>query len=186
MDAASAVRVTLVRPPLGSVERWYAVHTRSNFEKRIATELSAKGIETFVPSYQEVHQWKDRKQKLEVPLFAGYVFTRFADQAETRIAVLRTTGVARILGGVGTIEPVPDHEIEAVRSLMQYNVACYPCPILREGAWVRVIRGALTGAEGLLVRIKNQTRLVVSVTLLSRSVSAEIDARDVEPMQKPD
>jgi transcription antitermination factor NusG len=174
------------RPPLRSAVRWYAVHTRSNFEKRVSTELSAKGIETFVPSYQEVHQWKDRKQKVEVPLFAGYVFTRFADRAETRIAVLRTAGVARILGGVGTIEPVPDHEIEAVRSLLAANVSCYACPILREGAWVRVIRGALAGAEGLLVRIKSQTRLVVSVTLLSRSVAAEIDAGDVQPIQKPD
>jgi transcription antitermination factor NusG len=166
-----------------SADKWYAVHTRSNFEKRIADELSAKGLESYLPSYEELHQWKDRKKKVDLPLFPGYVFTRFYDCPEARIAVLRTAGVVRILGQSGGIEPVPEQEIEGVRSVLGSKLPCYAHPLLREGAWVRVRRGALQGVEGLLVRLKNQTRLVVSVTLLSRSVAAEIDAADVEPIQ---
>ncbi len=166
-------------------DRWYAVHTRSNFEKRIAEELSAKGIENYVPSYQEVRQWKDRKQKLDLPLFPGYLFTRFYDCPEARIAVLRTAGVVRILGQSGAIEAVPQHEIETVRSLLRSALPCYTHPFLRVGERVRVRKGALRGVEGFLVRVKNETRLVVSVALLSRSIAAEIDARDVERIQEP-
>jgi transcription antitermination factor NusG len=164
---------------------WYAVHTRSNFEARVAADLRGKGIEQFVPCNEEMHQWKDRKKKLEVPLFPGYVFTRFQDCPEARISVLRTNGVVRILGNGGAIEPIPENEIAAVHTILAARVGCYPHAYLREGSPVRVIRGALTGLEGLLVKMKNQARLVVSVNLLSRSVAAEVDSRDIEPIRTP-
>ena len=170
---------------LSGAIQWYAIHTRSNFEKRVADELSAKGIENYLASYEEMHQWKDRKQKVDLPLFPGYVFTRFYDCPEARIAVLRTAGVVRILGQSSGIEAVPEHELETVRSILRSKLPCYAHPFLREGSWVRVRRGALRGMEGLLVRVKNQTRLVVSISLLSQSVAAEVDAGDVEPIQKP-
>lgn len=164
---------------------WYAVHTRSNFESRVAADLEGKGLQPFFPCREEVHQWKDRKKKIAVPLFPGYVFTRFEDCPEARVGVLRTDGVVRILGQGAAIEPVPEHEITAVRSILASRVSCSLHPLLTEGMPVRVIRGALAGLDGLLVKIKNQTRLVVSVTLLSRSVAAEVDARDIETIRHP-
>src|SRR5260370_35984097 len=139
-------------------DRWYAVHTRSNFEKRIAEELSAKGIENYVPSYQEVRQWKDRKQKLDLPLFPGYLFTRFYDCPEARIAGLRTAGVVRILGQSGAIDAVPQHEIETVRALLRSALPCYTHPFLRAGDRVRVRKAAPSGVGGVRVHVRTETR----------------------------
>ena len=167
---------------------WYAVHTRSNFEKRVVTELAAKRVETYLPVFQQVHQWKDRKKLIEAPVFRGYIFARFADGSRPRLDILRTAGTVRILGPGERIEPVPDVEIESIRRLLKANVNCFAHPFLREGAWVRVKRGALKELEGLLVRVKSETRLVLSVTLLSQSVATEVDISDVEvvrPARKP-
>lgn len=162
--------------------RWYAVHTRSNFEQRVAGELGSKGLEICFPAYEEIHQWKDRKRKVAVPLFPGYLFVRFANSPELRLQVLKTARVVRILGNGGGIEAVPDEEIEAVQGLLRSNVACHAHPFLREGVRVRVKRGALKDLEGTLVRFKNRARLVISVALIAQSVAAEVDIRDVEPV----
>ena len=160
---------------------WYAVHTRSNFEPRVSGELTLKGFESYLPVFQELHRWKDRTKLLDVPVFRSYVFARFEDNSESRLAVLRCQGAARILGARDSITPVPEEEIEAVRRMLSAAAArCLAHPLLRDGAWVRVKRGPLKNLEGLLVRAKNQTRLVVSVTLLSQSVSTEVGVGDVE------
>ena len=161
---------------------WYAIHTRSNYEQRVAGELARKGFESFLPAYHETHQWQDRKKIVAVPLFPGYVFVRFADSQGLRMPVLHTTGVVRILGTGGVIEAVPDEEIDAVQRLLNSNVRCHAHPFLREGVRVRVKRGALQDLEGTLVRFKNQARLVISVALIAQSVAAEVDIRDVEPV----
>jgi transcription antitermination factor NusG len=158
---------------------WYAVHVRSNFEKKVAGELAAKGLESYLPSVTEVHNWKDRKKVIDVPLFPGYVFTRFCDTPASRLAVLRTAGTARILGCQDSIEAIPDYEIESIQRLLWANVPLLIHPLLQEGSVVRILRGPLRDLEGLLVRIKNQARLVLSVELLSRSVSTEVNVRDV-------
>lgn len=169
----------------GSVAaRWYAVQTRSRFEQVVRAELSVKGVENYFATYQELHQWKDRKKLVEVPLFSGYVFVRFQDEDEALLQILRTTGVVRILGAAG-IEPIPDEEIDSIRRLLRSANRCFPHPFIREGAWVRVRRGVLAGIEGRLVRVKSQARLVLSVDLLSQSVATEVDARDVEPAREP-
>jgi len=160
--------------------RWYAIHTRSRFEKVVAAHLSAKAVENYLPSFEEVHQWRDRKKKVEMPAFPGYVFARFADGGAARLKVLKTPGAVRILGGEDGIEAVPDREIDAIRRLFRSSAPCFSHPFLREGAWVRVRRGPLQGLEGLLVRAKNRDRLVLSIDLLSQSVATEIDASDVE------
>lgn len=170
----AAQAVALTRP------RWYAVYTRSNFEKRVAAELDARPIENYLPLVSEWHQWKDRKKLVEAPVFAGYVFARFADSPQNRLRVLQTAGTVRILGQREQIEPIPDREIESIQRLLKANVPCFAHPFLREGAWVRVKRGALKDLEGLLVRVKSKTRLVLSITLLSQSVATEIDISDVE------
>ncbi len=169
--------------------RWYALYTRSNFERRVAEELTAKSLENFLPVFQQLHQWKDRKKWVDVPVFPGYVFAHFRDTPKTRLQVLRTTGTVRILGQAERIEPIPEAEIEAIRRLLKSNVPCFAHPFLREGAWVRVKRGALKNVEGLLVRVKSHTRLVLSISLLSQSVATEIDVADVEvlrPAKRPE
>ena len=167
----------LHRQPLS---RWYAVYTRSNFEKRVAKELGIKLVESYLPVVEQLHQWKDRKKLVEMPVFPGYVFARFRDCSSTRLNVLRTPGTVRILGQGDQIEPVADVEIESIQRLLKADVSCFVHPFLREGAWVRVKRGALKDVEGLLVRMKSKTRLVLSISLLSQSVATEIDISDVE------
>ncbi len=162
---------------------WYALHVRSNFEKRVVGELAAKGMESYLPAVKEIHGWTDRKKLIDVPLFPGYVFTRFYDTPSNRVTVLRTTGTARILGFSDSIEAIPNTEIEAIQRLLQINAPLLTHPLLREGSLVRIRRGPLKDLEGLLVRIKSQARLVLSVQLLSRSVSTEVDVRDVEPVR---
>ena len=160
---------------------WYAIQTRSRFEKAVRTELTSRGIENYLAEFTEIHQWKDRKKAVTMPLFPGYVFARFGAAERARGEVLRTNGVVRILGIGCVMEPIPSTEIESIRQLLLSGNQCYSYPFVREGAWVRVRRGPLTGVEGRLVQIKSQTRLVLSINLLSRSVATEMDARDVEP-----
>jgi transcription antitermination factor NusG len=176
-----------VASPVFSLQRaetpkWYALHTRSNFERQVSAELGTKHIETYYPSYEEVHQWKDRKKLVAVPLFPGYVFVRFANLPAPRQSVLQTRGVVSVLGSHGEIEPIPDEEIESVQRLLSARVACYGHPFLREGMRVRVRRGPLRDLEGFLVRIKNQSRLVISINLISQSVATEVDSNIVEPV----
>jgi transcription antitermination factor NusG len=180
VNAAGTRRGWLARPVAAAPLCWYAVYTRSNFEKRVAANLAAKGVESYLPVVQQLHQWKDRKKMVDLPVFPGYVFVRFRDTATTRLGVLRTAGTVRILGQEDRIEPVPEWEIESIRRLLKANVPCFAHPFLREGAWVRVKRGPLKDLEGLLVRVKSKTRLVLSVALLSQSVATEIDVSDVE------
>jgi transcription antitermination factor NusG len=170
---------------MSEILNWYAVRTRSNCEKKVSAILTEKGIENYLPAFQEVHQWKDRKRLIELPVFPGYLFASIVDSREARLAILRIDGVVNILGQAERIEPVPDHEIQAVRQLLESRTHCYAHPLLREGAWVRVRHGALKGLEGLLLRVKNQTRLVLSITLLSQSVSTEMDASDVQFLRLP-
>jgi transcription antitermination factor NusG len=166
-------------------ERWYAVQTRSRFEKVVRAELMEQGIEQYLAVFEDVHQWKDREKVVELPLFSGYIFVRFQDVEAARLRVLRTNGVVRILGAGGAIEPIPSKEIDSIRQLLLSGNGCHPHPFIREGCWVRVRRGVLAGVEGRLVRVKSQTRLVLSINLLSRSVATEVDTRDVEPMLEP-
>jgi transcription antitermination factor NusG len=159
---------------------WYAIHTRSNFEQRIASELSLKGIDNFLPAYQEVHQWKQRKKVIAVPLFPGYVFVSLDNSPAARLTVLQTTGVVRILGNANESEPVPHEELEALRRIVESGQRCYSHPFLREGMRVRIRRGVLKGFEGTLSRFKNKMRVVTSVTLLCQSAAVEVDAHDLE------
>ena len=107
---------------------WYAIHTRSNCEKRISSLLAETGIESYLPAFQEIRQWRDRKKVLDVPIFPGYVFARFADSGASRVAVSRTEGVVRILGTADRIEVVPDEEIEGLRLVLNSSGRCMAHP----------------------------------------------------------
>ncbi len=163
-----------------SEPRWYAVQTRSRFEKVVSAELGSKGVENYLPLNEEFHHWQDRKKLVHQPIFPGYVFARFVDHHSARLAVLRSNGAVRILGSGGSLESVTDTEIVSIQRLLQSGKQFCSNPFLREGSWVRVRRGPLKGIEGLLVQMKNRSRLVLSVNLLSQSVATEVDSCDVE------
>jgi transcription antitermination factor NusG len=169
-------------PQASGRPRWYAIQTRSNFEKAVDRELRSKEIHCYLPVLQEVHRWKDREKLIERPLFPGYVFASFADERAVRLQVMCTNGAVRILGGATAIEPIPESEIANVRRLLASGEGAFAHPYLREGCRVRVKRGPLKGVEGILERFSSRARLVLSIELLSRSVATEIEIRDVEPV----
>ena len=166
-------------------EMWYAVHTRSRFEKKVASEIAAKNIEQYLPLYRELHAWKDRRKEVDLPLFPGYVFVRMLDTMENRLAVLRTAGAVRVLGTGDSLDPIPDHEVEGIQRLLRSSLPFCVHPFLREGSRVRVRRGPLEGVEGFLTRVKTQNRLVLTVDMLARSVATEVGLSDVEVVGGP-
>lgn len=168
--------------PQNEDAKWYAIHTRSNFEARCEEELRLKGLEPYLPAFEEVHEWKDRRSKVRVPLFPSYVFARIADTADARIRVLRSAGVVRILGAGSAIEPVPEEELDSIRRLLASGRRCIGHPGLLPGVRVEVVTGPLRGVEGTLIKVRNEARLQCSVEMLGRSVSIEIDTRDLRPV----
>ena len=138
-----------------------------------------------MPAFCEVHRWKDRKKTVEIPYFPCYSFIRIEDTPEERLAVLRTAGTVRILGSAAEIEPIPELEIERLQRLVDSNLSAYAHPFLKEGSTVRVKSGPLQGIEGLLIQVKKQHRLLLSLNLLARSVATEIDLCDVELIRPP-
>lgn len=133
---------------------WYVIHTRSRHEKVVRDELTSNGIENYLPLFHRWHHWKDRQKQVEEPVFSTYMFARFPDNPEMRTRVLRTPGAVRILGNGNGIEPISDSEVESVRRVLRTGKDCTPHPFLKEGAWVRVRRGALKGVEGVLIQLK--------------------------------
>jgi transcription antitermination factor NusG len=166
--------------PLPHQLRWYALRTRSRAEQLVATGLQAKGYEQYLPSYRVRRRWSDRTVEATLPLFPGYVFCRF--DGRERVPVLTTCGVASIIGFGPQLASIPDSEIEAIQSALDSGLQVEPCPFLREGQRIRVSHGALKGVEGILLKKKSEWRLVVSVTLLHRSVSVEFDQDCVTPV----
>ena len=160
---------------------WYAVRVRSNFERTVSTVLEHKGVEQFLPSYRSRRIWADRVKTLDLPLFPGYVFCRIP--LDERNLVVTTEGVVGFVGAGRKPIPVSDTEIDAIRTLVHSQVEIQPWPFLKIGQTVRIRSGAFAGVEGILVKVKNSWRLVVSVTLLERSVAVEIDAAYVSPVE---
>jgi transcriptional antiterminator NusG len=159
---------------------WYVVRVRSNFERNVSQSFEDKGYETFLPLYRTRRTWSDRTKEIDLPLFSGYTFCRF--DAAKRLPVLQTPGVVSIIASSATGPiPVDDCEIEAVRAMIQAGLPVGPWPFLAKGDYVTVERGPLTGVEGLIVQVKANYRLVVSISLLQRSVYAEIDRDWVVP-----
>jgi transcriptional antiterminator NusG len=152
---------------------WYGIRTRSNHEKVAASVLRSKGYDPYLPLYQLQGSQPNAQRQGERPLFPGYVFCRF--DVKKRLPVLITTGVISVLGFGKEPAPIPDEEIEAVKAVLRSGLHAAPCAYLREGQHVRVKNGSLNGLEGILVKKKNQYRMVVSVTMLQRSISVEID-----------
>lgn len=163
---------------------WYALRIRSNQEKVVSLTLQNKGYEEFLPLYRSTRRWSDRVKQLELPLFPGYLFCRL-DLCDALMPVLTTPGVVSI-AGVGRLPvPVSDQEIEDVRMVIRSGLATMPWPGLTVGSRVLIERGPLTGLEGIAVNVEDQCRLVVSVQLLQRALSVEIERGWARPIAKP-
>lgn len=166
--------------PADSQPFWYAAYTSANHEKRAAAEIFRRGVESFLPLYRAVRRWSDRRVELELPLFPGYVFVHLA--LRERLKVLQVPGVARLVGFGGLPAALPDEQVEALRAGLNGQMLAKPHPYLVVGRRVRIVRGPLCGAEGILVRKKSIYRVVLSLELIMRSVAVEVDAADVEPL----
>lgn len=160
---------------------WFAAYTFGNHEKRVAEALAGKSVEHFLPLYESVRRWSDRKMRLQRPLFPGYVFVRIASQE--RLSVQRVQGVVRLVGFNGQLAALPDDEIEILRRALTTLVRAAPHPFLAAGARVRIVRGPLAGLSGVTVRRKGSTRVVLSIELIQRSVVVDLDAADLEAIR---
>jgi transcription termination/antitermination protein NusG len=158
-------------------QRWYAVWTRSRHEQVVRTQLDEKQVTAFLPTMTRWSRWKDRKKQIDVPLFPGYVFARF--EPGERLAVLKCSGVVSIVSFNGEPAPVPDHEIESIRTLVASTLPYDPCPTIKTGTLVEVSHGPLKGVIGRLTRKGTQSRLILSVDLIGQAVSVQVDAADV-------
>jgi transcription antitermination factor NusG len=160
---------------------WFAVRVRSNHEHTAAMHLVDRGYEEFAPSYMVERRWSDRKKDIEQFLFPGYVFCRVDPQ--NRLPVLSAPGVVGLVGCGKIPVPIPEDEIERIRRMVQSGLLVSPWPFLEAGQTVLIERGPLTGVEGILEEVKGKCRLVVSISLLRRSVSAEVDRHWVRPVK---
>lgn len=163
-------------------EAWFAVHTRSKCERKVATQLGQREINCFLPVIKEVHLWSDRRKVIDQPLFPGYVFVRIPAEDRTRVAVLRTNGVSGFVGIQGQGIPIPDVEIENIQVLLSSKVPFEPYPFLLVGQKVRIRGGYLDGVEGILAAKNSDRSVVISVDLIQRSLAVRVSGFDLEPV----
>jgi transcription antitermination factor NusG len=162
---------------------WYALQVRPRFEKAVASTLLSKGYEGFLPLYRHRSRWSDRVKEVHLPLFPGYLFCRF--DLNKRLPILVTPGVIQVVGIGKAPHEVDEEEVAALQSLVISGLQAEPRSYLNVGERVRIGVGPLAGVEGILVLVKNAHRLVISVSLLQRSVSVEIDESWVIPLSSP-
>lgn len=160
------------------MSQWYAIWTRSRHEQVVREQLERKGLEAFLPTVTRWSRWKDRKKQIDWPLFPGYCFAKFS--LDDRLAVMKSTGVVSIVSFSGELSPIPDHEINGIRTLIETDLQFDPCPLIKEGMMVEVTHGPLRGVVGRLIRKGTHARLVLSVELIGQGVSVEVDAADVK------
>jgi transcription antitermination factor NusG len=159
---------------------WFAVRVRPNYEKPVAAALRGKGFQEFLPLIRSRRQWSDRVKIMDLPLFPGYLFCRL--NLEERLPLLTTPGFLYLVGVGKNPEPVDEAEIAGIRAVLRSGLTVTPWPNLVVGQKVRLKHGPLRGLEGVLTRIANRHRIYVSVTLLKRSISVEVDPEWVQAL----
>lgn len=174
-------RMTETIEPGYAQPHWYAVYTRSRHEKTVAEQLVQKSVEHFLPLYETIRKWKNGRFKVQLPLFPGYLFVYIPLQE--RLQVLQVPGVVQLVGSSGMPLALPQAEIETIRDAMTKGIQAHPHPYLKVGSRVRINSGPLEGLRGILLRKKGKLRLVVSVDLIMRSISIDVDASEVEPVR---
>jgi transcription antitermination factor NusG len=160
--------------------RWYAVWTRSRQEKVASTMLNTLGVQHYLPLKSELRQWSDRKQMVQMPVFCGYLFVRLNLLTNNRLQVLKSPGIVAFVGNQTGPLPIPDQEIEDIRTVLAAKVAYSLSPSLHKGDRVRVVRGSLAGVEGTLVTDSSKSRLLVSIEMIQQSLALSVSREDVE------
>jgi transcription antitermination factor NusG len=179
MFPPTALGAEPILPVAQADHSWYAAYTRANHEKRVANQLRERFVDYFLPAYECERRWKDRRVKLQTPLFPGYVFVRIA--LRDRLRVLQTPGIVHLVGFGGHPAPLPQEDIQAIQNCLSHGLQVEPHPYLRVGHRVQVKRGPLQGLEGIIVRRKNRSRFILSFDLLQRAVAIEMNAMDLQP-----
>ena len=170
----------------GADESWFAVYVQVNHEREVATRLEHKDVNSFVPLMECWSKRKDRRKKVSVPMFPGYIFVRTILDNHTHVHILKTPGALTVLGNSEGPLPIPSYQIENLQTLLKSPNPLTLNPYLKEGNWVRVVRGPLTGCIGILLRHNpKKGRLIVSVDMICRSVSVELDVEDIEATAPP-
>ena len=160
---------------------WYAAYTCANHEKRVAQQLESRSVEYFLPLYESLRRWKDRRVRLQLPLFPSYVFVRITQR--DRLRVLEIPSMVRLVGFNGLPTALPDDEMEAMRAALTGKLRAEPHPYLKVGRRARITSGPFVGLEGILLRKKGTFRVVLSIELIKRSIAVDVDSADVVPTQ---
>lgn len=185
MSSQPETKASTVADPLRNAQLpFYAIRVRSKFEDVASTVLRAKGYEVFLPLYRSRRHWSDRVKELDLPLFPGYLFCGL-DVHGRLLPILTTPGVIAIAGAGKVPIPVADKEIAAIKAICRSGLAGQPWPFLNIGARVCIEQGPLAGIEGIVTILQKKYKLVISITLLQRSVAVEIDREWVRPSGSP-
>lgn len=172
------------QPQYSSGSHWFALRVKPNHEKSVATILREKKFKEFLPLFRSRRRWSDRVKTVDLPLFPGYLFCRLDLNQENRLPLLTTPGLLYIVGSGRTPEPIDESEILAIQSIAASGLPYAPWPSLMIGQNVRLEAGPLSGLEGVLTRIGSQYKVFVSVTLLQRSVSVEVDINSIRVIDR--
>jgi transcription antitermination factor NusG len=160
--------------------QWYAVRVRARFERSVTTGLGERGFEAFLPTYTVRRRWSDRIKTIEQPLFPGYLFCR--TDLRSRFPIMTIPGFLDFVGFGSGPAPIEDCELDAIRTVTQQVHKYQPWPFSKLGQRVQVINGPLRGLHGIMVEMRNERHILVSVTLLQRSVLVDIDVADIRPV----
>ena len=156
--------------------KWYAIHTRSRFEQKVYDGIYGKSIEVFLPRIQVMSRRKDRRKRILVPLFPGYVFVNTDLDPEEYLNILKTVGVVRLIGFKGEPVPVKNEEIASLMILDGTDRTVHNRKYMSSGDMVMIMEGPLKGLVGFYLRHKDQSdKVVVSVELLHRSLEIEVE-----------
>ncbi len=156
------------------VPRWYAIYTRSRYEKKVSTELGERYLEHFLPLVPQLRCWKDRKKIVNMPIFPGYIFVNI--KLSERIRVLQTNGVVRFIEFNGSPRPIPDAPIEDVRQLFKYPDRIETTSYFNCGDPVEITAGPFSGVKGKIIHSRGKQRLLVGIEVIQQAVSVEIDS----------
>jgi len=164
------------------IKHWYAVQTVPRHEKKVGQQLGMDGLDIFVPAISKESKWSDRTKIVEQPLFPGYIFLLSGDIQNHRKFLHKNRSVLRILSNGTAPAEIPPSEIESIRHVVQARAIASPASYLSLGQRIRILNGALRGLEGILLRVAGENKLIVSVSLIQRSVSISIEGYEIEAL----
>jgi transcription antitermination factor NusG len=159
---------------------WFAVQTRSRHERVVSHHLNMRGVSNYLPTVCEVRRWSDRRKKIEIPLFPGYVFVQIVAHNECRVEVLRTPGIVRFVGAPPEGAQIPQQEIEFIQKLINQNVPWASHPFLKAGQRVRIRGGALDQVEGIFIKRNGEDTLIISIDAIQRSLAVSVRGYDFD------